>query len=105
MGIDTPAIDKFTILAYKSLGLISFFTVGKDEVRAWMVAKDSKAPQAARAVHTDMERGFIRAEVMKYDDIVTFGDENKVKSAGKFMVKGKDYIVEDGDILSILFNV
>ena len=100
LGIDTPAIDKFTILAYKSLGLISFFTVGKDEVRAWMVAKDSKAPQAARAVHTDMERGFIRAEVMKYDDIVTFGDENKV-----FMVKGKDYIVEDGDILSILFNV
>lgn len=105
LEIEIPAIDKFTILAYKTLGLISFFTTGKDEVRAWMVKKDSKAPQAARAVHTDMERGFIRVEVMKYDDIALLGDENKVKKAGKYMVKGRDYIVQDGDILSFLFNV
>jgi hypothetical protein len=105
MGIDSPALEKLTILSYKTLDLITFFTVRKNEVRAWMIPQGSRAPEAARAVHTDMEKGFIRAEVIKYDDLVELGDEKKVKESGKYMLKGKDYIVEDGDILNFLFNV
>ena len=105
LGITIPAIDKFTMVAYKALGLISFFTVGKDEVRAWMVAANSKAPQASRVIHTDMERGFIRMEVMKYEELMSAGSENKLKETGKYYVKGKEYVVEDGDIISVLFNV
>jgi GTP-binding protein YchF len=105
LGIETPALDKLTMLAYKTLGLLSFFTVGEDEVRAWMIPAGSAAPRAARAIHKDLERGFIRAEVMKYQDLKTLGAESKVKEAGKYLQKGKDYIIEDGDILHILFNV
>ncbi|MCK4277884.1 MAG: YchF family ATPase [Desulfurellaceae bacterium] len=105
MGIDVPALEKLTILSYKALGLITFFTVGKDEVRAWMIPQGSTAPEAARAVHTDMERGFIRAGVVKYNDLIKLGSEKNVKESGKYMLKGKDYIVEDGDILNFLFNV
>ena len=105
LGIAVPALDLLTIAAYRSLGLISFFTVGPDEVRAWTVPKGSSAPRAARAIHSDMERGFIRAEITKYEDLDALGTEAKVKEVGKLMVKGKDYIVEDGDIVTIRFNV
>ena len=105
LGIDESAIDKLTRLLYEALGLISFFTTANKEVRAWTVKKGSTAPEAAGAVHSDMERGFIRAEVIKYDDLIELGVENKVKEAGKLMIKGKDYVVCDGDILNIRFNV
>ncbi|MFH1489449.1 MAG: DUF933 domain-containing protein, partial [Pseudomonadota bacterium] len=105
LHIDQPALDKLTLLCYRTLGLISFFTVGTDEVRAWMNRRGASAPQAGRVIHSDIERGFIRAEVMKYDDLVGLGNEQKVKEAGKLMQKGKDYIVEDGDIINFLFHV
>ncbi|MBI4335738.1 MAG: redox-regulated ATPase YchF, partial [Candidatus Omnitrophica bacterium] len=105
LGVKEPAINVLAGLCIKALDLISFFTVGPDEVRQWTVARGSSAPEAAGAIHTDMEKGFIRAEVIKYDDIVNLGSEEKVKAAGKFYLKGKDYTVEDGDILSIRFSV
>ncbi|HAH05750.1 MAG TPA: redox-regulated ATPase YchF [Elusimicrobia bacterium] len=101
LGIEEPAVAKLTRAVYDALGLMSFYTAGEDEARAWTIRKGSTAPQAARAIHTDLERGFIRAEVMKYDDLIALGSEAKVKEAGKAALKGKDYIVEDGDILNI----
>ena len=105
LQLDQPALDRLTMLCYKTLGLISFFTVGQDEVRAWTNRQGSLAPQAAGVIHSDFERGFIRAEVMKYQDLVKLGSEQKVKEVGKYMQKGRDYVVEDGDIISFLFNV
>ncbi len=105
LNISAPALDRLTLLCYRTLGLISFFTVGSDEVRAWTARKDSPAPQAARVIHSDIERGFIRAEVMKYEDLIRLGNEQKVRESGKLMQKGRDYRVEDGDIISFLFNV
>jgi len=104
-GLTEPGVDKLIRGAYKLLNLETFFTVGPKEIRAWTVRKGSTAPQAAGVIHSDLERGFIRAEVMKYDDFVTLGSEHAVKEAGKFKVEGKNYIVEDGDILHIRFNV
>lgn len=105
VGIEEPAINLLSRLCIKTLNLISFFTVGPDEVRQWPVRKGSSAPEAAGAIHSDLQKGFIRAEVMKYDDLMKLGGEDKVKEAGKYYVKGKDYIVEDGDIINIRFNV
>jgi len=105
LGIEEPAVNALTRSFYKTLGLISFFTIGKDEVREWMVKKNSTAPEAAGAIHTDMSRGFIRAQIIKYEDLVSLGTEVKVKESGKCYVKGKDYIVEDGDIIDIRFNI
>jgi GTP-binding protein YchF len=105
LGIAESAIDALTRVCIKALNLVSFFTIGPDEVRQWTIRAGSLAPEAAGAIHTDLERGFIRAEVMKYSDLTALGDENKVKAAGKYYVKGKDYVVEDGDILNIRFNV
>lgn len=105
LGITEPAINLMTQLCLRTLNLISFFTVGPDEVRQWNVRKGSSAPEAAGAIHTDLQRGFIRAEVMKYADLISLGTEEQVKSAGKYYLKGKDYIVDDGDILTIRFNV
>ena len=105
LGINEPAIDKLTRLLYEALGLISFFTGGDDEVRAWTIKRSSTAPEAAGAIHSDLERGFIRAEVIKYSDMMELGSEHKAKEAGRLMVKGKDYVVEDGDILNIRFSV
>ena len=105
LGIEKPALDKLTLLCFRNLGLISFFTVGSDEVRAWTNRQGSYAPQAGRVIHSDIERGFIRAEVIKYEDLVKLGSEQRVKEAGKLMQKGKDYIVQDGDIINFLFNV
>ena len=105
IGIDEPAIDKMNRLAFSSLGLISFFTVGEDEVRAWPIRKNSLAPEAGSAIHSDIEKGFVRAEMCKYNDLIETGSEAKLKEIGKYYLKGKDYIVEDGDILSFRFNV
>ena len=105
LGITEPAINILTGLLLKTLNLISFFTVGQDEVRQWTVKAGSSAPEAAGAIHTDLQKGFIRAEVIKLNDIKELGSEDAVKSHGKFYLKGKDYIVEDGDILTIRFNV
>lgn len=105
LGITEPAINMMTQLSLETLNLISFFTVGPDEVRQWNVKRGSSAPEAAGVIHTDLQRGFIRAEVIKYDDLISLGSEEKVKDAGKFHLKGKDYIIEDGDILTIRFNV
>lgn len=105
LGIDEPALHALTRKCIEALGLASFFTAAKSELRQWFVRSGSLAPQAAGVIHSDMERGFIRAEVVKYDDLVELGSEEAVKEAGKYYVKGKDYAVEDGDILGILFNV
>jgi hypothetical protein len=105
LGITQTALESLTKLCLKSLNLISFFTVGKDEVRQWLVRKGARAPRAAGVIHSDLERGFIRAEVFKYDDLMEAGSEAELKKAGKIYVEGKDYTVEDGDILNIRFSV
>ncbi len=105
VGLTEPGVNKVIRAAYKLLNLISFFTVGGKENRAWTIQKGMSAPQAAGVIHSDLERGFIRAEVIKYDDLKTLGSELKCKEAGKLSVEGKNYIVQDGDILHIRFNV
>jgi GTP-binding protein YchF len=105
MGITEPALPLLTSHCIDALGLQSFFTVGEDEVRQWFVRRGASAPEAAGAIHSDLQRGFIRAEVMKYDDLIAAGAEDKLKATGKYYLKGKDYTVEDGDILTIRFNV
>jgi hypothetical protein len=105
LQLDRPALDRLTMLCYQTLGLVSFFTVGPDEVRAWTNRQGSLAPQAARVIHSDIERGFIRAEVMKFQDLIKLGSEQKVREVGKYMQRGRDYVVEDGDIINFLFNV
>ena len=105
MGIAESALHKMTLKAYEGLGLISFFTVGEDEVKAWTVRRGSSAPQAGSVIHSDIERGFVRAEMFKYEELLAAGSEAKLKETGKFHLKGRDYIVEDGDILSFRFNV
>ena len=100
-----PGVDKLVRAAYKMLNLQTFFTVGPMEIRAWTIKTGMTAPKAAGVIHSDLERGFIRAEVMKYNDFVTLGSEHACKDAGKFYIEGKNYIVEDGDILHIRFNV
>ncbi|MBF0215711.1 MAG: redox-regulated ATPase YchF [Candidatus Omnitrophica bacterium] len=105
LGIEEPAIDKLTRLCLEALDLMSFFTVGKDEVRQWTIRKGSLAPEAAGAIHSDLQRGFIRAEVIKYADMIEYQTEEKVKQVGKLDIKGKDYTVQDGDIMNIRFSV
>jgi GTP-binding protein YchF len=104
-GLGEPGVDKMVKAAYKMLNLQTFFTVGPKEIRAWTIKNGMTAPQAAGVIHSDLERGFIRAEVMKYHDFVTLGSEHACKEAGKFFIEGKTYVVEDGDILHIRFNV
>ena len=105
VGLTEPGVNKVIRAAYRLLNLISFFTVGGKENRAWTIRKGMTAPQAAGVIHSDLERGFIRAEVIKYKDLVELGSELKCKEAGKLSVEGKNYVVEDGDILHIRFNV
>ncbi len=105
MGLTEPGVDKVIRAAYDLLDLQTFFTVGPKEIRAWTIRKGMTAPQAAGVIHSDLERGFIRAEVMKYDDFITLGSEQACKDAGKFHIEGKNYVVEDGDILHIRFNI
>ncbi|MBU1863047.1 MAG: YchF family ATPase [Candidatus Omnitrophica bacterium] len=105
LGITRSALEKMTQLSYRACDRISFFTVGEDEVRAWTVRRFACAPEAGGAVHSDIERGFIRAEHMRVEDILTLGSEAAVKEAGKFSLKGKTYEVCDGDILHFRFSV
>jgi len=105
LGLKESALTRFIHTAYGLLDLISFFTVGPDEVRAWPVRRGSNAKQAAGRIHTDLERGFIRAEVMPYEVFMKFGSEQALRDAGKLQIEGKDYLVADGDILNIRFNV
>jgi len=104
-GLSEPGVHKMIQSAYQLLALQSFFTAGKKEVRAWTIRKGMTAPQAAGVIHSDLERGFIRAEVMSFDDFHTLGSEQAVKDAGKLRVEGKSYIVKEGDMLHIRFNV
>jgi len=105
LGLDTPATDRIIRTCYALLGLISFFTMGEDECRAWTVRQGTRAPQAAGAIHTDLERGFIRAETVAYDDFVAAGSQAACRERGTLRVEGKDYVVKDGDILNIRFSV
>jgi ribosome-binding ATPase len=105
LGLAESARARFVRTAYDLLDLISFFTVGEDEVRAWPIPRGTHARAAAGKIHSDLERGFIRAEVMAYQDFIGLGSEHAVKEAGKFKLEGKDYVAADGDIMSIRFNV
>ena len=105
LGINNSGLDQLIHITYHILGLKTFFTVGSDEVRAWTFKDGMKAPECAGIIHTDFERGFIKAEVMSYDDLVTYGSELKVKEAGKARLEGKEYIMQDGDICYFRFNV
>ena len=105
VGLTASGVDRMNAAAYAALGLMSFYTVGKDEVRAWTIRKGSKAPKAGGKVHSDIERGFIRVEIMKYDELLAAGSEAALKNAGRVQLKGADYTIEDGDICHFLFNV
>ena len=105
LGLSESALARFIRTAYGLLDLISYFTVGKDEVRAWTIRKGFNARKAAGRIHSDLERGFIRAEVTPYEVFIEFGSEVAVKDAGKLQVEGKEYIVQDGDIMNVRFNV
>ncbi len=105
MGLSEPGVNKVIAASYKLLKLITYFTAGEKEVRAWTIMEGWKAPKAAGVIHTDFEKGFIRAEVIGYDNYVTLGSEQAVKAAGKMSVEGKEYVVNDGDIMHFLFNV
>ena len=104
-GLEEPGVNRLVRSAYSMLNLISFFTEGPKEVRAWTIRKGMSAPQAAGVIHSDLERGFIRAEVIKFADFISFGSENACKDAGKLAIEGKQYIVGDGDIIFVRFNV
>ena len=105
IGLEESGVARLIKAAYKLLDLETYFTAGVQEVRAWTYTKGSKAPRAAAAIHTDFEKGFIRAEVIKYEDFLHYGSEAAVKEAGKMAVEGKDYVVQDGDIMHFRFNV
>jgi GTP-binding protein YchF len=105
MGLEEPGVSKLIRSAYKLLNLQTYFTAGVKEVRAWTIKVGDTAPKAAGVIHSDFEKGFIRAEVIGYDDYVTYGSEGKVKEAGKLRVEGKEYIVKDGDVMHFRFNV
>ena len=105
MGLEESGVVRLIQSAYRLLGLQTFFTAGSDECRAWTIHKGDKAPKAAGVIHSDFEKGFIRAEVIKYDDFVKYKTESAVRAAGKMGIEGKDYVVEDGDIMHFLFNV
>ena len=105
MGLNASGVDRVNAAAYAAQGLMSFYTIGADEVRAWTIHQGCNAPVAGGKVHTDIERGFIRVEVIKYDDFIETGSEKAAKEQGKTRLKGKDYIIEDGDICHFLFSV
>ena len=105
IGLEESGVSRLIRAAYQLLDLETYFTAGVQEVRAWTYTKGSKAPRAAAAIHTDFEKGFIRAEVIKFDDFIAYGSEAAVKEAGKMAVEGKEYVVQDGDIMHFRFNV
>lgn len=105
MGLDEPGVNRVTRKAYALLNLITYFTAGEKEVRAWTIIEGTKAPGAAGVIHTDFEKGFIRAEVIAYNNYIEYGSEQAVKEAGKLGVEGKEYVVQDGDVMHFRFNV
>jgi ribosome-binding ATPase YchF (GTP1/OBG family) len=105
IGIQEPARERFIRASYRLMDLISFLTAGEDEVRAWTIPQGTVARKAAGKIHSDIERGFIRAEVIAYEDFIALGSETKCKEAGKLRLEGKDYVVEDGDIIHFRFAV
>ena len=104
LGIDGTGINQLTNSGYRMLEQITYFTAGKNEVRAWEIRKGATAPEAAGKIHTDFEKGFIRAEVFHFDDIDRLGSESSVKEAGRWRLEGRDYVVNDGDIMHFRFN-
>ncbi len=104
MGLEKSSMERLLCSAYRMLGLITFFTVGNDEVRAWTCRKGDKSPVAAGKIHTDMEKGFIRMEVIRFQDLIELGSENAVAKAGRKQIESRDYEVQDGDIVTVLFN-
>ena len=105
LGLEESGLEKLIKASYHLLGLISYLTAGEPEVRAWTIKKGTKAPQAAGKIHTDFERGFIRAEVVSYDDLMACGTHAAAKEKGLVRLEGKDYVVQDGDIMLFRFNV
>ena len=105
LGLKESGLEKLIKASYSLLGLISYLTAGEPEVRAWTIKKGTKAPQAAGKIHTDFERGFIRAEVVSYDDLIACGSHTAAKEKGLIRLEGKDYVVQDGDIMLFRFNV
>ncbi|NTW54090.1 MAG: redox-regulated ATPase YchF [Chlorobaculum sp.] len=105
LGLEMSGLDRLIMAAYDLLGLHNYFTAGVKEVHAWTIRKGAAAPEAAAAIHSDFEKGFIRAEVMAYEDLIALGSEQKVKEAGKMRSEGKEYIVKDGDVITFRFNV
>jgi GTP-binding protein YchF len=105
LGITESGLDRLIKKSYKLLGLISFLTAGKEEVRAWTITKGTKAPQAAGKIHSDIERGFIRAEIVSYDDLMACGSYNAAKEKGLVRLEGKEYVMQDGDVTLFRFNV
>jgi len=105
LGLEEPAADRFVRAAFALLDLISFLTHGPDECRAWPLRKGSSAHKAAGKIHSDIERGFIRAEVIRWEDLVKLGSESKCREAGKLRLEGKEYVVTDGDVINFRFNV
>ena len=105
LGIKESGLNQIIHQAFDMLGLMSYFTAGVKEVRSWTIPKNTKAPRAAAAIHNDFEKGFIKAEVIAYEDFISFGGESKAKEAGKLKLEGKEYIVQDGDVMHFKFNV
>jgi ribosome-binding ATPase YchF (GTP1/OBG family) len=104
-GVAEPGLDRVIAASYRALELITFLTTGEDETRAWEVRHGATAPEAAGVIHTDLQRGFIRAEVVSYDELIAAGGWNQAKAAGKLRVEGKDYVVREGDVLQVRFAV
>ena len=105
LGLEQSGLDRLIQCSYTLLGLISFLTAGSDEVRAWTITRGTKAPQAAGKIHSDFERGFIRAEVIAFDDLQTLGTMAAAREKGRIRSEGKEYVMKDGDIVNFLFNV
>ena len=104
-GVSEPGLDQLARVGYQTLGLQSFLTAGPKESRAWTIRKGATAPEAAGVIHTDFQKGFIKAEVVHYDDLVAAGSMAEAKAAGKVRIEGKDYVMQDGDVVEFRFNV
>jgi ribosome-binding ATPase YchF (GTP1/OBG family) len=105
LGLAEPGLNRLVHAGYRELGLITFLTAGKPEVRAWTIARGTRAPQAAGVIHTDFERGFIKAEVIWWEDLISLGSEAACRAAAKLQIEGKDYVMRDGDVVHFRFNV
>ena len=104
-GVEEPGLDQLARVGYRTLGLQSFLTAGPKESRAWTIKQGATAPEAAGVIHTDFQKGFIKAQIVNYDDLIELGSEAAVKAAGKMRLEGKDYVMKDGDVVEFRFNV